>query len=865
MTLAPRIEVLTQLSCNGLHGHGSKYNHTSLIPTTSTTTSTLSEGDITPFYYSIDPLGPILYPHDVRLAAAFSNHTIVSGLRATNDGDEEEDARYSPSDRCLSDPTVQTDAARLQTMMTITMGLLSVLTTGWWGHFGERHGRTKVLAIVTFGLFMTDFTYILVSTPSSPFAAHGQGLLILASIIEGVFGGWSALQSATHAYLSDCTSSGSRAHIFSRFAGVFYIGSSVGPSVGGYLIQHPFFASKTNKSLHKAKRLRAIAEHQVKARAPDDGITETSPMIDDARKDSEGVVRQSFCWTLTPSGIIAAFKPKAQATNSSETAGAKAFKPKPTRAHLAREIAFDLLVTRCSLLIDVLSNVFITLGPVPVNHSAGVSATQSQVIFVLASGLSSWGSGAPPAFQSLGLCIVQTRALEATVIGGIKSPREEGVGQLLGALAVLQALGQMIMGPMLFGMMYSGTVAIFPKAVFVTASGLLRTHLHSTQDLLGRFHLLSAYDKYVRPFAVPAETSQEQLGTAPVTPGATGGLDKGKGKETEGGPVTPVAHEGDGADDEGGKGDKRQKNNYKHLIKGIPGKHSMKKDDYLTTMMLVPPKQRIKIAPFDGRTHQEAFTVSLEGLKGWNPTALVIESAQVREDRKKRVRVFMSFSEHIMFRRLNLKKETKRLQKLQAQAALAASVAQPQPIPASASATSATTFNRPPQNPNSTFNAGVPPTQPSESILPRAGSTVPKPAVPRPGSTVPRPGSTKPYTSVQTTMPRPYTAASDVQRGIKRERDDGTTAPLTNGLGVTHVNGLGNGNSLAMPKAIVNAKAGSADIGHIALCAGKMLTFNHFPSLTIRVICARLVAITFMHAYYVIHIMTLALSPLVYA
>ena len=46
-------------------------------------------------------------------------------------------------------------------------------------------------------------------------------------------------QSAISAYLSDCTSSGSRAHIFSRFTGVTYVGSSVGPVIGGWLIRHP--------------------------------------------------------------------------------------------------------------------------------------------------------------------------------------------------------------------------------------------------------------------------------------------------------------------------------------------------------------------------------------------------------------------------------------------------------------------------------------------------------------------------------------------------------------------------------------------------------------------------------------------------
>ena len=46
------------------------------------------------------------------------------------------------------------------------------------------------------------------------------------------------------------------------------------------------------------------------------------------------------------------------------------------------------------------------------------------------------------------------------------------------------------------------------------------------------------------------------------------------------------------------------------------GKHSIKKDDFLTTIIQVPPKQHIPITRFDPRTQTEAFTVSLEGLKG---------------------------------------------------------------------------------------------------------------------------------------------------------------------------------------------------------------------------------------------------------
>ncbi|KAG5641236.1 hypothetical protein DXG03_005680 [Asterophora parasitica] len=520
-----------------------------------------------------------------------NNFSIIYGLHEDNTADEggDDDRHRSPANRCIGDPAVQAGAARLQTMMTTTMGLLSALTTGWWGHFGERHGRTKVLAIVTLGLFITDLTFILVSNPASPFSQYGHALLVLAPIIEGVLGGWSTLQSATSAYLSDCTSSGSRAYIFSRFAGVFYIGLSAGPSLGGYLIRNPLFppppgtegrlsvtsvfwvavfCSAVNfllvlcvfpESLDKVKRQRALEEHRIRASIKgsmskvrgESVVAEGSGGGAEEDEESEGIIRgflkplalflpatvyegggrKRRDWSLTflaaalfgatlsngvhqvkylyavhvyewgagqlsyyisfLSGaralfllflcpwIIATFKPKPPHVPHSDADApvtAKAKKPKPTKAHLAREISFDLVMTRFSLMIDILSNTFVTLGPMPVIHALGGGTRHSQSLFVLATALSSLGSGAGPAMQSLALCITQVRGLDAAAESGGKDAtptKDGGVGQLFGALAVLQTLGQMILGPMLFGLVYSGTVAAFPKAVFVTAAGLL--------------------------------------------------------------------------------------------------------------------------------------------------------------------------------------------------------------------------------------------------------------------------------------------------------------------------------------------------------------------------------------------------------
>ncbi|KIY64181.1 hypothetical protein CYLTODRAFT_358854 [Cylindrobasidium torrendii FP15055 ss-10] len=559
MTAAPRIEVFTQLACAQIHPH--PYNHT----VSATSADSLS--------FHGAPSAPNLPPLWISLEEG------------------EEDPRHLPSRQCMNDPAVQGYAARLQTTMITTMGLLSVLSTGWWGHFGERFGRTKVLAIATLGLFLTDMTFILVSTPGSPLASHGHKLLLISPIIEGSLGGWSTLQSVTNAYISDCTSSGSRASVFSRFAGVFFFGFSMGPALAGWLIRNkiglapdaetsvaPVFyiaclCSFLNvlftlfvvpESLSADKRAAAQASYRVQHSAKGKGraLSGSAPLADNEGASTQeerdeayadvGVIRTFLSpmalfypvkltdastnktardWSLTFMGMglfattlatgifqikylyadhvyslgaeklsyyisfmggsravfmlallplfISTFKPK------SKNAG-KSTPGKPTKAHLGREIGFDLLVSRLSVMIDIISNVLVVMTPSPtykvhqlftdsVSSSASAptpASSHSLALFVMASGLGCMGSGVIPAVQSLALLIVQARTL---VSGGevTQGKGGEGVGKIFGAFAVLQATGQMILGPMMFGLIYSSTVATYPKAVFAVAACVL--------------------------------------------------------------------------------------------------------------------------------------------------------------------------------------------------------------------------------------------------------------------------------------------------------------------------------------------------------------------------------------------------------
>ncbi|KAJ3926366.1 MAG: major facilitator superfamily domain-containing protein [Lentinula lateritia] len=622
MTMAPRVEVFTQLACASTHHHTQRtYNHT-----LDNASLNLLDSHTLSLYYTLDPLGPHLPEHlSIPTISTSTEHT--SPVEPPDDEpDPDDDPRKLPSPQCIRDPQVQKEAARIQTILTTTMGLLSAFSTGWWGHFSERHGRTRVLAMATLGLFLTDLTFILVATPGSPLAAHGHKLLVIAPIIEGLLGGWSTLQSATSAYVSDCTSPGSRATIFSRFNGVFFLGFSIGPVIGGWIIRNGIpgidrigTINKQGKSVTEVFWLAICLsfmnfllttflfpeslskEQQDKAKLAHDGdgpdakgksrsdngsmstnassthgpgesraaprksstlgrvfsplalflpvvITETTNTGIRKRKDwsltflamamflymlSTGVyqikylyVVHTYNWAadqlsyyisylgglralgllfLLPS-IISTFKPKPPSGQGKQA--------KPTKGRLAVEINFDLLLTRCSILIDIFSQFLVTVIPTPqIAHQMHTTAdigpgslgspnwihdpnTRSTVFFVVASGLSSIGSGFIPACQSLALCIVQARQLlegqadpDQTIEeqqqeeefggggGGIKPQADTGIGKLFGALSMLQAVGQMILGPLFFGLLYGNTVAFFPKAIFVCGCAILTAAL----------------------------------------------------------------------------------------------------------------------------------------------------------------------------------------------------------------------------------------------------------------------------------------------------------------------------------------------------------------------------------------------------
>ncbi|KAL1747106.1 hypothetical protein HDZ31DRAFT_80688 [Schizophyllum fasciatum] len=291
-------------------------------------------------------------------------------------------------------------------------------------------------------------------------------------------------------------------------------------------------------------------------------------------------------------------------------------------------------------------------------------------------------------------------------------------------------------------------------------------YLRSTDDLLSRFQLYPAYDKWVRPYVTPLDPND------PNAPPPAAGASDTKGKARDDmmevdGPIPPPpsgatplsdSSKRDGAD-EAGKEEKKRKNNYRHLIKGLPGKHSTKgHDDYYERLIMQEQKPRVRIRQFDLRKHEEAFSVSPQGIPGYNAHALIQESAQAREDRKR----------------------AKQLRKLQH-----AHGSQPPPptqVPTPASTQHAGTPRPGLQSRPSV--AKLPPPVNTRVGTPRAGTplrSAVSAATPAPMSAHP-PGRT----------PAQQAGGHPPPRGLKRERDDAPPTPVTaNGHTTPQANGGG--------------------------------------------------------------------------
>ncbi|KAG6865398.1 hypothetical protein C0991_002892 [Blastosporella zonata] len=161
-----------------------------------------------------------------------------------------------------------------------------------------------------------------------------------------------------------------------------------------------------------------------------------------------GATRAVFLAIVLPC-FIKFFKPRSVAASRdsrSETSPLLSTS-RDTATKTPHSSSFELSIARVSLFIEVVSYTLMAFAP-------------TALAFTGFSMVASMGAGLNPALQSVALALYRRR-------GGTES------GRLFGALSVIQSMSSQIISPAMYGLVYTKTVATFPRAIFFLSTATI--------------------------------------------------------------------------------------------------------------------------------------------------------------------------------------------------------------------------------------------------------------------------------------------------------------------------------------------------------------------------------------------------------
>jgi predicted MFS family arabinose efflux permease len=375
------------------------------------------------------------------------------------------------------------------------------------GSISDRHGRIRILAMASMGTLCGEVITILAA--KYPDTVKYQWLL-LGAVLDGLCGSFTTGMAITHAYAADCTPPPKRALAFGYFHACLFAGFALGPLLAAFLVKATgqlltiFYAALAAHSFFILFVLFVVPESLTKKRqeqARERFVAEGETMIWDG---------YDWLWAMRRGNILAPLKilwPTGPGSSGHlrtnlillsavdtimfgvsmgsmtvvvyytgyqfgwDTAQSSRFISVVSTARVSalviilplfvklirrnrankqrRESGFvspernsgtdmlELSIVRFAIMLEVLGY-------------AGYALVRTGPLFILFGILAACGGVASPTVQS---------ALT-------KHVPHDRVGQLLGATGLLHSLAR-IVGPVVFNLIYAGTVKKFPQAVFV--------------------------------------------------------------------------------------------------------------------------------------------------------------------------------------------------------------------------------------------------------------------------------------------------------------------------------------------------------------------------------------------------------------
>ncbi|CAG8958592.1 hypothetical protein HYFRA_00009909 [Hymenoscyphus fraxineus] len=139
------------------------------------------------------------------------------------------------NEQCRQNDEIQALVTKFQTLLTVTIGLLSAVMSPRLGALSDRYGRTRLLVISSMGGFVSELVTVLAA--SYPQTVNYRWFLA-GGIFEGLCGSFTAGFALTHAYAADCTAPPKRAITFGYFHACLFSGIALGPLVVAIILKN---------------------------------------------------------------------------------------------------------------------------------------------------------------------------------------------------------------------------------------------------------------------------------------------------------------------------------------------------------------------------------------------------------------------------------------------------------------------------------------------------------------------------------------------------------------------------------------------------------------------------------------------------
>lgn len=419
-------------------------------------------------------------------------------------GDEPDACRYAP---------VQALAAKFMLYTTLIAGSLSAVMSPILGSLSDRYGRLKILVFASLGGLLSEVLLIMAATYPETF---NYRWLLLGAVFEGLGGSFIAGMALTHAYATDCTSPPERAVAFGYFHACLFSGIAAGPLVAAALIKGtgsnvvPFYfavgihvlfitfiLAVAPESLSKKRQMESRKKYAVETQnlleaghnkytlyfTRNANIFGSLKVLYPTGPGSSKHLRANLVLLAAVDTIIFGVAMGAMAVLVLYVGAQFGWKTPETSVFTS--IVNSTRVLTLVIILPLLNYLVRTRPANKQRRESGVALAQPNSG---SDNLDLYIVRAAVFFEIIGFAgyaMVRTGPLFLlsaiiTSFGGVASPTlqsaltkhvpHDQVGALLGATGLLHACGR-IVSPLIFNLIYAGTVATFPQAVFVVLSG----------------------------------------------------------------------------------------------------------------------------------------------------------------------------------------------------------------------------------------------------------------------------------------------------------------------------------------------------------------------------------------------------------